>query len=47
MENKEEEHRTVVKQDELQSTERKKARKEARRECKEKELRQREEEVDR
>ena len=47
IEKKEEEHRRAVKQDELQSTELKKARKEARREHQEKELRQREEEVDR
>ena len=45
-ENKEEEHRRVVKQDELQSAEQKKARKEVRHEQQEKELRQREEEVD-
>ena len=43
---KEEEHQRTVKQDELQSAEQKKARRDAKRECKEKELRQREDEVD-
>ena len=43
---KEEEHRRAVKQDELRSTEQKKAKKEAKCEHQEKELRQREEAVE-
>ena len=39
---KEEEHRRVVKQDELQSAEQKKAKKEAKRECRRKECQEKE-----